>query len=154
MSADLDKSVATPVAVQQLRAQRLAAEAHAREVQARRSRRMRALADGRAAQAQAKLRSALDVEISLCSAKTRWVRSQLSTQDAARLYGLFGARVSLSGLDTMTVIKTALEFKAMGRSIKLLLEGLAFKEPNDVRKALKLLHLSSICVVVDEQLIG
>jgi len=153
MSADLDKSVATPVAVQEVRARRLAAEAQAREVQARRARRKRAVAEGRAAQASATLRGALDTEITLCAAKARWVRTQLGPHDAARLYGLFGGKVSLNGLETMTVIKTALEFKALGRSIKLLLQGLAFKDPSDVRKALKLLHLSSICVVVDEQLI-
>lgn len=154
ISADLDKSMATPVAVQKIRAQRLAAEAKTKEIEVRRARRMRAVAEGRAAQAAEKLRSALDVEITLCAAKARWVRTQLATHEAARLYGLFGGRVSLSGLDTMTVIKTALEFKAMGRSIKLLLQELPFRDPADVRKALKLLHLATICVVVDEQLIS
>lgn len=154
ISADLNKSKATPVAVQQIRAERLAAEAKTREIEVRRARRMRAVAEGRAAKAAEKLRSALDVEITLCAAKARWVRTQLSTHDAARLYGLFGGRVRLSGLDTMTVIKTALEFKAVGRSIKLLLQELPFSDPTDVRKALKLLHLASICVVVDEQLIS
>lgn len=154
ISADLDKSVATPVAVQQVRAQRLSAEAKAKEVEARRTRRKLAVAEGRAAQEAAKLRGALDVEITLCSAKARWMRTQLGSHDAARLYGLFGGRVMLNGLDTMTVIKTALEFKAMGRSIKLLLQALPFKESTDIRKALKLLHLSGICLVVDEQLIG
>jgi hypothetical protein len=67
---------------------------------------------------------------------------------------LFGGRVSLKGLDNMTVIKTALEFKAMGRSIKLLLERLEFKDPSDVRKALKLLQQANICVVIDESLMG
>lgn len=154
ISADLDKSMATPVAVQQIRAQRLAAEAKTKEIEVRRARRMRAVTEGRAAQAAEKLRSALDIEITLCAAKARWVRTQLATQEAARLYGLFGGRVSLSGLDTMTVIKTALEFKAMGRSIKLLLQELPLRDPADVRKALKLLHLATICVVVDEQLIS
>jgi hypothetical protein len=154
MSAHLDKSSAIPEAVQEVRARHLAAEAQANVVKDRRARRKRAVAEGRAAQAAAKLRSALDAEITLYSGKARWVRTQLGPQDAARLYGLFGGRVSLNSLDTMTVIKTALEFKAQGRSIKLLLQGLAFKEPNDVRKALNLLHHASICVVVDDSLIG
>ncbi|MDO9006080.1 MAG: hypothetical protein Q7V20_21765 [Aquabacterium sp.] len=154
ISADLSKSVATPAAVREVLAQRIAAEEQAREVKARRARRNRAVADGRAAQAAAKLRSGLDAEIALCVSKARWMRSQLGPQDAARLYGLFGGKVSFHGLDTMTVIKSALEFKALGRSIKLLLEGLAFTHPNDVRKALKLLHHASICVVVDDSLIS
>jgi hypothetical protein len=154
ISADLDKSAATPAAVREVLAQRVAADEHAREVKARRARRIRAVADGRFAEAAAKVRSSLDAEIALCVTKARWMRNQLGPQDAARLYGSFGGKVSLKGLDTMTVIKTALEFKTLGRSIKLLLDGLAFKDPNDVRKALKLLHLSSICVVVDDQLIG
>ena len=82
------------------------------------------------------------------------MRTQFGQQDAGRLYGLFGGKVSLSGLDTMTVIKTALEYKAMGRSIKLLLEAMPFQNPDDIRKAVKLLQLANICIVVDEQLLG
>lgn len=154
ISEDLEKSSATPTAVQEARARRLAAETQAREAAERRMRRERALADGRAAQAQQMRRSALDAEIAMCAGKARWVRTQFGAQDAARLYGLFGSQVTIRGLDTFRVIKAALEFKAHGRSIKLLLQDLPLNGPEDVRKALTLLHLASICVVVDESLLN
>lgn len=149
MSADLDKSISTLAGVQEIRARRLVAEAQSRERAERRVRRERCVSEGRAVQVAEKLRIALDAEITLIVPRARWVRTQLATQDAARLYGLYGGRVTIEGMDTMSVIKSALEFKAQGRSIKLLLQDLAFKDPADVRKALKMLHLAGICVIDD-----
>lgn len=154
ISADLDKKVATPAAVRETRAQLDAADEDARRVKTRRKNREKAVAEGRSALAAKKLRSSFDAEIALCVTKVRWMKGPLGPQDAARLDDSFGGQVSFKGLETMTVIKSALKFKSQGGSIKVLLEQLEFSDPRDVRKALKLLHHASICVVADEILIS
>ena len=149
MSADLEKSMATHAGVQEARARRDEAEARARNKEQRREQRLSIVAEGRAAQAAKQRRIALDAEIASLVPKVRWVRTQLGIQDVARLYGLFGASVTIEGIGTLRILKSALELKAQGRSIRLLLQELPFKDPADIRRALQLLQMANICVMDD-----
>lgn len=141
--------MATHAGVQEARARRDEAEARARNKEQRREQRLSIVAEGRAAQAAKQRRIALDAEIASLVPKVRWVRTQLGIQDVARLYGLFGASVTIEGIGTLRILKSALELKAQGRSIRLLLQELPFKDPADIRRALQLLQMANICVMDD-----
>jgi hypothetical protein len=152
MSKDLIKSSATPSVVQAVRTRRTALEAKAKEVSQRRARRLKVVSEGRAKQKASLKRAAIDAEIMRFASKARWVRTQLSAQDAGRLSEQFGNSVSIESVEPKRVIRLAIDLKAQGRSIKALLEALDLSHHEDVRKVVDLLHLASVCVV-DESLL-
>lgn len=152
MSKDLIKSSATPSVVQEVRTRRMALEARAREIAQRRARRLRVVSEGRAKQEASLKRAAIDAEIMRFASKARWVRTQLSAQDAGKLIEQFGNSASIASVEPKRVIRLALDLKAQGRSIQALLEALDLSHPEDVRKVVELLHLASVCVADDSLL--
>ena len=153
MAERLASPFGTRSALEALLAEKAAIEAHAHTVAQRRRRRKEAVANGRAKREKQQIRDALTAEIDLCASKTRWARTISGAEEAGPLYGLYGGRVRLKGIDTMLVIKSALEHKGRGQSIKAMLMTLPFETDADVRKSLKMLHLARICIVTDESLL-
>lgn len=76
----------------------------------------------------------------------RWVRSSIAHSEAGRLYGLYGGRIQLQGVGTLHVIKTALDFKSRGQSIKLLILDLKLAKVADVSCVIELLVAAKICI--------
>lgn len=147
ISTHLTKSAATPEVVNVVRARRIADEEKKREVAQRRAQRLRAVAQGRAKKAAVAARADLNAEINRFTSKARWVRAQLSVEVAGQLNEQFGAGARLTSVKPSLVIRRALEFKALGRSIKALLEHLDLSSPSEVREAMKLIQTAGICLV-------
>lgn len=154
MEEHLSSSFATRQQLDALLAAREAKQAHEFMVAERRVKRLALVQKGRAEQAKKAFQATLKAEIDLCASKTRWVRTILGTEQAGQLYGLYGGRVKLIGLNSMQVFKTALDFKGRGQSISAMLYFLPIHDSRDIRRALKLLHLANVCVVTDDTLLA
>lgn len=147
MSDYLMTSTATPQVVSEVRAKRIASETKAWNAAQLRARRQRIVREGRAKKAAQAARAELDAEIARFTSRTRWARNQLSVDDAARLNDQFGGSVSLTSVKPSRAITRALQFKAQGQSIKLLLETLGVNSANEVRKVMQLLQAAGICLI-------
>lgn len=153
MEEQLNSPFGTKEALEACLAEKAAVETGVRAAAQRRRQRLEAVATGRSNRVKQQFRDALNAEIDLWASKTKWVRTILGAEQAGPLYGLFGGRVKLKGMDTMTVIKAALDHKGRGQSIKAMLLTLPFETDVDVRKSLKMLHLARICIVTDESIL-